>query len=149
VAHAEQEIGFTFPALLTRLYTEVGNGGFGPGYGFLGVQGGKTDGAGCDIVRATRRFRASATRGRQWNWPNGVVPLIEWGNAVYTCLDLRGPEQALYELRPDLWDDDASLTTAMFAYTVDLGSLLASWLHGIKVQELVDFDRCVPPGPNP
>jgi hypothetical protein len=34
---AEVALGFAIPPLLRRLYTEVGNGGFGPNYGLEGV----------------------------------------------------------------------------------------------------------------
>src|SRR5512134_2461662 len=37
---AETAIGFRMPDLLRRLYLEIGNGGFGPGYGLVGVEGG-------------------------------------------------------------------------------------------------------------
>ena len=40
VRAAEALVGFRFPPLLIRLWTEVANGGFGPGYGLLGVEGG-------------------------------------------------------------------------------------------------------------
>jgi hypothetical protein len=37
VAKAEEAIGYPLPALLRRLYLEVGNGRFGPGYGISDV----------------------------------------------------------------------------------------------------------------
>src|SRR6476660_8954818 len=37
---AEQTLHLTLPPFLRRLYTEIGNGGFGPGYGLIGVEGG-------------------------------------------------------------------------------------------------------------
>lgn len=37
VRQAEEELGFDLPALLRRLYTEVANGGIGPGSGILGI----------------------------------------------------------------------------------------------------------------
>ena len=37
---AESRLGFKLPILLRRLYLEVGNGGFGPSYGLLGISGG-------------------------------------------------------------------------------------------------------------
>jgi len=37
---AEQLAGVPLPPLLRRLFLEVGNGGFGPGYGVLGLRGG-------------------------------------------------------------------------------------------------------------
>ena len=40
VAEAEELAGRSLPSLLRRLYLEVGNGGFGPGYGLLGLRDG-------------------------------------------------------------------------------------------------------------
>src|SRR5690242_9078485 len=37
---AENLLGFRLPKLLSRLYSEVGNGGFGPGYGLIGLANG-------------------------------------------------------------------------------------------------------------
>jgi hypothetical protein len=36
-------LGFPLPPLLRELYTQVGNGGFGPGYGIFGLEGGYID----------------------------------------------------------------------------------------------------------
>jgi len=38
VDEAEEAFGFPLPGLLRRLYAEVGNGGFGPGYGIPGCR---------------------------------------------------------------------------------------------------------------
>ena len=43
VKKTEAILGFKLPRLLTRLYVEVANGGFGPGYGLFGLEGGFTD----------------------------------------------------------------------------------------------------------
>ena len=43
VDEAERHLGFELPHLLVRIYLEVANGGFGPGFGLLGVNGGWTD----------------------------------------------------------------------------------------------------------
>lgn len=37
IRETEQQLGFPLPLLLRLLYTEVGNGGFGPGYGIIGA----------------------------------------------------------------------------------------------------------------
>jgi hypothetical protein len=37
LAQAEEQLGFALPALLRRIYLEVGNGGFGPGYGLFAL----------------------------------------------------------------------------------------------------------------
>lgn len=43
VEAAEEKLAFGLPPLLRELYTQVGNGGFGPGYGIFGLEGGYTD----------------------------------------------------------------------------------------------------------
>src|SRR5882724_1628539 len=40
VQDAETRMGFSLPPLLEKLWTEVGNGGFGPGSGLFGVDSG-------------------------------------------------------------------------------------------------------------
>jgi hypothetical protein len=43
VEAAETKMGFRLPPLLRELFTQVANGGFGPGYGIFGLEGGYTD----------------------------------------------------------------------------------------------------------
>lgn len=43
VEAAEKTLGFSLPPLLRDLYTQVANGGFGPGYGIFGLDGGYAD----------------------------------------------------------------------------------------------------------
>lgn len=40
IRETEQQLGFPLPPLLRLLYTEVANGGFGPGLGIVGTPGG-------------------------------------------------------------------------------------------------------------
>lgn len=40
VARAEAALGFALPTTLRAIYLDVANGGFGPGYGVMGVEGG-------------------------------------------------------------------------------------------------------------
>src|SRR4030042_1292267 len=43
VEATEKELSFKLPPLLAQLYTQVANGGFGPGYGIYGLEGGYGD----------------------------------------------------------------------------------------------------------
>lgn len=55
VAEAEALLGFAIPPLLARLYTEVANGGFGPGYELFPLVG-----QGCSAVAAYQARRAES-----------------------------------------------------------------------------------------
>ncbi len=59
LAQAEALLGFPLPRLLKSIYLEVGNGGFGPGYGLF----------------------------RLHKWPEKVVMICEWGCNIYSYLD--------------------------------------------------------------
>ncbi|GHO49652.1 SMI1/KNR4 family protein [Ktedonospora formicarum] len=62
VQETERQLGFPLPPLLRLLYTEIANGGFGPGEGIVGTPGGFRmttpslfDGPKLDIVQSYRR----------------------------------------------------------------------------------------------
>jgi hypothetical protein len=82
VEASEQRLGFSLPPFLVRLYREVGNGGFGPGFGTLGIRNGFTDDEGKTIVDLYEAFLEADD-----TWPARVLPLWDWGCAVWSCLD--------------------------------------------------------------
>ena len=55
ITAAEEELGFRLPAFLRAVYLHVGNDGFGPGHGLIGVGGAKpytsTDESVVDLLR--------------------------------------------------------------------------------------------------
>jgi SMI1 / KNR4 family (SUKH-1) len=59
----EQKLGFSLPPLLRLLYTHIANGGFGPGYGIIGVIGGfpLMDGFGEDIAQGYQQAIQAGT----------------------------------------------------------------------------------------
>lgn len=62
IAADEQTLCFRLPALLKRMYVEVGNGGWGPGYGLLGLTGGAKDDLGQTAVQCYGRVRQRLSR---------------------------------------------------------------------------------------
>lgn len=79
VDEAERLIGFPLPDLLRRCYLDVGNGGFGPGYGVLGVGGGHPDDLGGTAVDLYRKWRTSSAEAR--TLPDGLLPICHWAVA--------------------------------------------------------------------
>jgi hypothetical protein len=81
----QAEIGFKLPALLKRLYLEVGDGGFGPGCGMFGAASGHwmSD----EPFTLAELYRDNHTG----NWPDGLVPICDWGCAIWSCIDCVKP----------------------------------------------------------
>src|SRR5690606_16538036 len=74
IAAAEAELGFALPTLLREIYLRIGNGGFGPGYGLLGITGGATDDRGRSLEQVYAEFRKTLS-GLPSPWPERLLPI--------------------------------------------------------------------------
>jgi len=82
----ESRLGFVLPPLLRLLYTQIGNGGFGPGAGLLSL---KQMSERIDQTVATLYHQLRASRAKRGaKWQEGIVPFAQWGDFVFSCLDL-------------------------------------------------------------
>lgn len=89
IAADERYLGFALPPLLKRLYREIGNGGFGPGYGLIGLTGGVPDDIGAPAPRRYRRLRMGGLFGA---WPEKLLPICQWHSSdVMSCIDCSRP----------------------------------------------------------
>ncbi len=107
---AEARLGFPLPPLLKRIYTEVGNGGFGPGYGLFKLALDRAvddeyDNALVDTYLALHPAGDEAwslapgeesAEGQQplgyYKYPPQVLMICEWGCTIYSFLDCSSPE---------------------------------------------------------
>jgi hypothetical protein len=131
VEAAEAALGVRLPPLLRRLLLEVADGGFGPGYGLVGVgPAGWRAERGRDLVGlvADRRDPTAEEDGR-WVWPASLLPVAHLGDVVWACLDLARPGTPVLEYDPsDLdWDDDGAPLDEQDAL-VEVSPSLAGWL---------------------
>lgn len=121
---AERIVGHPFPRLVRRLYLEVGNGGFGPGYGILGVAGGHRDDLGSTVTEAYRRWhlwRADSTH----VLPDGLVPLAHWGCGIYSFVDCTDPNDAMWACDPN-----PGIEEDVFPQPLTLSEWLERWVDG-------------------
>jgi len=77
VRSIEQALEVTFPPFLVRLYTEVADGGFGPGSGLLSLAG---------LLKETRIRRAGEDLPRRRRWRATLLPLVQL-DPGWTCVD--------------------------------------------------------------
>ncbi len=126
VEEAEDLIGCQLPPLLRRLYLEVGNGGFGPGYGMLGLRGGHRAGnrwAALDFYRA-----AHDPSSAYWSFlPAGLLPVCYWGCGIYSFIDCSRPEGPMWGWDPNPGPTDGQ---ALFPEPFTLAGWLDRWVRG-------------------
>ncbi|WP_433062560.1 SMI1/KNR4 family protein [Dactylosporangium sp. CS-033363] len=115
---AERELGFPLHPLLAAVYGTIANGGFGPDYQLLSLVSGPTGEQAVDVYK-TKRHDAAGTA---WAWPEAVLPILNWGCAMYACVDCRTDEGTvlLFEPNPGVPE---------MAWYVDAPSL-ESWFEG-------------------
>lgn len=104
LAQTEQSLGLSLPPFLRSLYTQVANGGFGPGYGLMGAIGGFSEAG--DIVDNSlfysKRamlidlddYEESILAGETLElsetvWPYALLLFCDWGWGAASCVDCR------------------------------------------------------------
>jgi hypothetical protein len=128
VDEAEALLEHRLPDVLRRLYLEVDNGGFGPGYGILGLRGGWHDG------RWTAIDHLAVTG---WRYvPKGFFPLCHWGCAIYSFVDCTDTGGAMWGWDPNPVPPE-HLGLALFPEGIDLSEWLRRWLEGTARQPWV------------
>lgn len=98
LSRAETALGFALPALVRRLYLEIADGGFGPGYGLMPL---------ARVASTYRDLRDESPGPPGSRWPDRLVPVIE-ENGDFTCVDCGTANVIAYqgEALLDEWDPD-------------------------------------------
>ena len=128
IAEAQAALGFELPALLRELYLRVGNGGYGPGYGLVGIAGGASDDTGKSLVDLYAGFAASDPDDDHWRWPSRLLPVAHLGCAMYACIDCSTAEGRVVWFEPnphssrEPWDD------SFIPLAPSMSDWLRSWL---------------------
>jgi len=130
---AETALGFPIPPLLRRLYTEVGNGGWGPNCGLDGIPAGGAAPDGNDIVGVYLACTAPerALESPAVEWPRGLVLLIGRGCVDYEVCDFLRRPYPFYLLSGDTWTEDRPLVDALEPIADSFVDRLEAWLAGL------------------
>lgn len=125
VREGEDRLGFPLPTLLKRMYLEIGNGGFGPGYGLYGVAGGNTsdlanDQTIPDLYLEWEEWDEPAPIG----WPKRWVPISDWGCCIESVIDCSTPEGRMVFVLDGIDRKDEGITFAQW---------MEDWAAGIDL----------------
>jgi hypothetical protein len=136
VDEAEALVRHPLPPLLRRLYLEVGNGGFGPGYGLLGLRGGHGDDYRKTAVDLRREDSSGSFPGAP---PAGLLAVCYWGCAIYSYVDCTDVEARMWGWDPNpAPDDDPGV--ALFRESTTFVEWLSRWVEGRLCQPVLVED---------
>jgi hypothetical protein len=138
IAEEETRLGFSLPPLMKRIYTEIGNGGFGPGYGLIGLTNGVPDDTGQTAPTIYEQFRSPDAN--DLKWPNGLLPICHWGCAILSCVDCVDPNFRMRIFDPNVHDGD-DWADAFFEESPGFDIWIRAWASGIDLWELMYGER--------
>ncbi len=130
ISAAEAELGFVLPNALRDIYLEVANGGFGPGYGVMGVRGGFTDDQDHTVEDAYRIYSETDPEDPTWAWPQGWLPMCHWGCAVYSAVDCLSASNPVYFADIGVKEPGEAMTTILHKHKESFGQWLDDWMDG-------------------
>jgi len=110
VLYAEDLLGFKLPVIPKRIYTELSNGGIGPGYKLGGLPGGN-DCAWGDILASTDELRRSE------EYEDGWLPVLDWGCNQVTMVDCEDDGKIVTWLEGDVQHEDYDLNEFLYRWT--------------------------------
>ena len=127
LAQAEQRLGFQLPPLLGKLYLQVGNGGFGPGFGLLGLNNNGAKNYHMNLVdwylEGINHMHPDYPP-----WPRQFITVCDWGDGIVSELDWTNPQGPIFRFNGD-WYSDGPYEMVMRAEAPSLYSWLDDWLN--------------------
>ena len=131
IIEAENELGFQIPDTLKQLYLKVGNGGFGPGYGLLGIgPDGCHDDLGRELIGRYKNHKRMNEHYELWDWPDEYLLFCYYGEDSYACLDCNDPKQTVYKWDPMIMDQAKPLPEALLSQNISFENWIRSWVDG-------------------
>ena len=103
---AEALIGCSLPETIVHIYSAVANGGFGPGYGLVGIGGGRVGFTDWRGQRHCEQQYAILRQDPDFSWPVHLLPLCDWGCGIFSCADASHPDAPMHTAFSDLLCDD-------------------------------------------
>jgi hypothetical protein len=118
-------------AVVRQVYGTVANGGFGPGYGLIGLAAGHLSDLKRDVLREYQMFRQADPSEPGRSWPEQTLPICHWGCAIYSCVDCTTTDGAIARFDANPVAEDCSV--AWGPENVDLIQWLQAWLDGTEL----------------
>jgi len=122
---AERQLGFSLPPLIRRIYSEAGDGGFGPGYGFYGLLDGTDEFPDESVVQLYSSFCSPDPDDPAWSWPEKMLPLSDWGCAIRSCVDCSEPTLPVFR-----FDPNSGTSVVLSPEGLSFENWLQAWLDG-------------------
>lgn len=124
----EEQLGYTLPQLLQQVYLNLGNGNFGPDYGFFSLNN-LNDPQRPTLHEAYQSLHQQAIQDWDWKLPSSMLPFLDWGTDIYSLVDCSTPNAVVYTLDQNLKRENTTWESCLWEHTTLL-AWLQKWLEG-------------------
>ncbi len=122
ISEIETMLGFSIPEIMSQCYRVIGNGGFGPGYGLIGLPGGAGSDYG-DIVETYHQLRSDQEE-MDGNWPSEMLPFVDYRSNIFACVDCESEEHYISIFEDfELWEQEYTLDEFFEMWVKDIDAL--------------------------
>jgi hypothetical protein len=135
---AEARLGFAVPPSLRSLYESVGNGGFGPSYGLLGLIGGAKQEDGCDAIEMLEAYQQRDNDDPLWAWPDMLIPVVHLGCAMFFCVDASTSDGMVIWFEPNPHEAGQPWTDSFLPLNLTFEDLMTRWTEGDDVGRIME-----------
>jgi hypothetical protein len=132
VDEIELRISRELPASLKQIYVEVGNGGFGPGYGFMSLED-KNDTNQETVLGIYHSFCSEDPEDVLWKWPKELIPIIDWGCAIRSCINCDNGKISIFDPNFEV----EKMDDYFIPQGDSLESFMLKWCEGVNLWEEV------------
>jgi hypothetical protein len=103
---AEKKLGFTIPSLLRVLYLQIGNGGFGPGYGIFGLNDAGAKNYHKNLVDWYLEYTGFSHPDYPV-FPRQFLTICDWGDNITSMVDWTISKSPVFRFNGDKYDEGA------------------------------------------
>ena len=130
----EARFDLDIPPILHRIYSEIGDGGFGPGYGFLPMlePESKYDDS---VLNLYTLFRGGDPDDPKWQWPEALLPIVDFGCAIRACIDCQSEDVIVHD--PNLSEPGVGCNREFLHQHCKLTEWLCAWCDGENLWESI------------
>jgi len=126
----EKDLGFQLPDLLKRLYLEVGDGGFGPGYGMFGAKSGH------HLSDEPFTLAEIYHTNHNGDWPDMLVPICDWGCIIWSCIDCSHENYPVVMMFWDWTDPETGKEChGYLSEGIEFREWIEAWADGVDLWE--------------
>lgn len=129
LTNLEKKLGLTLPSVIKQLYLGLGNGDFGPDYGFFlleKMEGNKK----ITLSQAYQDLHHAKIKDWDWELSTLLLPFLYWGADIYSLIDCADPNGAVYVLDENLKDENTRWQSCTWKHCGSMLDWLKKWSEG-------------------